>query len=147
MPKFDVDGDLVRKLAALLDETGLVELEFASGENRIRVVRSTGAATAAVAPAPAQPAADRPEQDTAGAEPPPGTVTAPMVGTVYLSPEPGAAPFIKPGDTVTEGQTLLLIEAMKTFNPVRAPRSARIARILVADGSPVEYGEGLVILE
>ncbi len=145
MPKFDVNGDLVRKLAALLDETGLVELEFASGENRIRVVRSTGAATAAVAPA--QPAAARPEQDTAGAEPPPGTVTAPMVGTVYLSPEPGAPPFVKPGDTVTEGQTLLLIEAMKTFNPVRAPRSARIARILVADGSPVEYGEGLVILE
>ena len=147
MPKFDVDGDLVRKLAALLDETGLVELEFASGENRIRVVRSTGAAAAAVAPAPAQPAAARPEQGAAGDEPPPGTVTAPMVGTVYLSPEPGAAPFVNPGDTVTEGQTLLLIEAMKTFNPVRAPRSARIARILVADGSPVEYGEGLVILE
>lgn len=147
MAKFDVDGDLVRKLAALLEETGLVELELASGENRIRVVRSTGAATAAVAPAPAQPAAGQSEQGTAGDEPPPGTVTAPMVGTVYLSPEPGAAPFVNPGDTVTEGQTLLLIEAMKTFNPVRAPRSARIARILVADGSPVEYGEGLVILE
>lgn len=143
MPKFDIDGDLVRKLAALLDETGLVELEFASGENRIRVVRGTAAA----ALAPAQPAVARPEQGAAGAEPPPGTVTAPMVGTVYLSPEPGAPPFVKPGDTVTEGQTLLLIEAMKTFNPVRAPRSARIARILVADGSPVEYGEGLVILE
>lgn len=147
MPKFDVDGDLVRKLAALLDETGLIELEFASGENRIRVVRSTGAATAAVAPAPAPPTAARPEQGAAGDEPSPGTVTAPMVGTVYLSPEPGAAPFVNPGDTVTEGQTLLLIEAMKTFNPVRAPRSGRIARILVADGSPVEYGEALVILE
>ena len=74
-------------------------------------------------------------------------MTAPMVGTVYLSPEPGAPPFVNPGETVTEGQTLLLIEAMKTFNPVRAPSAGRVARVLVADGSPVEYGEGLVILE
>ncbi len=147
MPKFDVDGDLVRKLAALLEETGLIEIEYSSGEDTIRVARSTGAAIAPAAPAPARPTPGRDEEAAAEAVTPPGAVTAPMVGVVYLSPEPGAPPFVKPGDTVTEGQTLLLIEAMKTFNPVRAPQSGRIARILVADGSPVEYGEGLVILE
>ena len=77
----------------------------------------------------------------------PGAVTAPMVGVVYLAPEPGSPPFIKPGDTVSEGETLLLIEAMKTFNPVRAPRGGRVSRILVADKIPVEFGEDLVILE
>ena len=151
MPKFDVDGDLVRKLSALLEETGLSELEFASGDQSIRVARTprqaagqipapapgqaTGQPTAAVAPEPAA-------EETAA-----GTVTAPMVGTVYLSPEPGAPPFVQPGDVVAEGQTLLLIEAMKTFNPVRSPSSGKIQRILVADSSPVEYGEALMILE
>jgi acetyl-CoA carboxylase biotin carboxyl carrier protein len=143
MPNFDVDGDLVRKLATLLEETGLTELEYSSGERRIRVVRG-----AALVPAVPPVRADtRPAESPTAEETDPGAVTAPMVGTIYLSPEPGKAPFVKPGDTVTEGQTLLLIEAMKTFNPVRAPRAGRIARILVADGSPVEYGEGLVILE
>ena len=100
----------------------------------------------AFAPAPAaQPAAKEDEPQATG--PHPGAVTAPMVGVVYLSAEPGSPPFIKPGDTVSEGQTLLLIEAMKTFNPVRAPRSGRVARILVADKVPVEFGEDLVILE
>ena len=143
MAKFDVDGDLVRKLSALLEETGLSELEFASGDLSIRVVRTPRQAAPASAAAPARAAAE------AAPEPPPeeGAVTAPMVGTVYLSPEPGTPPFVKPGDMVTEGQTLLLIEAMKTFNPVRSPRSGRIQRILVADNSPVEYGEALMILE
>jgi acetyl-CoA carboxylase biotin carboxyl carrier protein len=147
MAKFDVDGDLVRKLSALLEETGLSELEFASGDQSIRVARTPpqpagqiatpapSQATAAVAPEPAA-------EETAA-----GTVTAPMVGTVYLSPEPGAPPFVQPGDVVAEGQTLLLIEAMKTFNPVRSPSSGKIQRILVADSSPVEYGEALMILE
>lgn len=144
MPKIDVDADLIRKLAALLDETGLTELEYSSGDEQIRVVRAAAAPAAAAAPPPRA----LPEEALdAGISIDPGAVTAPMVGTVYLSPEPGAPPFVKVGDVVTEGQTLLLIEAMKTFNPVRAPRAARIARILVADGSPVEYGEGLVILE
>ena len=76
-----------------------------------------------------------------------GAVTSPMVGTVYLSPEPGAAPFIKQGDSVSEGQTLMLIEAMKTFNPVKAPRGGKVTKILVENSSPVEYGEPLLILE
>ena len=147
MAKFDVDGDLVRKLSALLEETGLSELEFASGDLSIRVVRAPRQAAGAPAPAPAPTPARAAAE--AAAEPPAqeGAVTAPMVGTVYLSPEPGTPPFVKPGDMVTEGQTLLLIEAMKTFNPVRSPRSGRIQRILVADSSPVEYGEALMILE
>lgn len=145
MPKLDVDGDLIRKLAALLEETGLIEIEYSSGDDRIRVVR--GSSTAAAAGAPQAAPNSDPQAAPAAAEALSGAVTAPMVGTVYLSPEPGAAPFIRAGDMVTEGQTLLLIEAMKTFNPVRAPQSGRVARILVADGSPVEYGEGLVILE
>ncbi len=143
MPKIDVDADLIRKLAALLDETGLTELEYSSGEEQVRVVRSAAPAAAAAPPTRALPE----EEQAAGITVEPGAVTAPMVGTVYLSPEPGAQPFVKTGDTVTEGQTLLLIEAMKTFNPVRAPRSGRISRFLVSDGSPVEYGEALVILE
>ncbi len=144
MPKIDVDADLIRKLAALLDETGLTELEYSSGDEQIRVVRAAAAPAAAAAPPPR---ALPEEAQAAGISIDPGAVTAPMVGTVYLSPEPGAPPFVKIGDVVTEGQTLLLIEAMKTFNPVRAPRSGRISRFLVSDGSPVEYGEALVILE
>jgi acetyl-CoA carboxylase biotin carboxyl carrier protein len=77
----------------------------------------------------------------------PGAVTAPMVGTVYLAPEPGSAPFVSLGDMVIEGQTLLLIEAMKTYNPVRAPRAGKVVRILVMDTAPVEYGEEMIILE
>ncbi len=146
MAKLDVDGELVRKLAALLDETGLTELEYASGEEKIRVVRGAPLPAQAPAPAAAPPTGERPSVEADGNNVP-GAVTAPMVGTVYLSPEPGAPPFVKTGDNITEGQTLLLIEAMKTFNPVRAPRSGRVSRFLVTDGSPVEYGEALVILE
>lgn len=149
MAKLGVDVQLVRKLAALLEETGLVELEVKNGEQSIRLARP-GAAPPAAAPAPAQPmpAATPPSTAQApAAGPNPNAVTAPMVGVVYLSPEPGAPPFVKPGDSVSEGQTVLLIEAMKTFNPVRAPRTGRIARILVADKTPVEYGEELVIIE
>jgi len=141
--KFDVDAALVRKLARLLEDTGLSEIEYTDQGRCIRVARNPGAA-AASAPAPAAaPAAEPPTPSG----PNPDAVTAPMVGVVYLSPEPGAGPFVKAGDTVNEGQTLLLIEAMKTFNPVRAPRAGRVARILVADKTPVEFGEELVILE
>ena len=148
MAKLGVDVQLVRKLAALLEETGLVELEVKSGDQSIRLARA-GAAPTAVAAAPAQPAPAPAAQAaaTAAAGPNPNAVTAPMVGVIYLSPEPGAPPFVKPGDAVTEGQTILLIEAMKTFNPVRAPRAGRVVRILVADKTPVEYGEELVIIE
>lgn len=147
MAKLGVDVQLVRKLAALLEETGLMELEIKSGDQSIRLARPGAAPPAAVPQAqmPAQPAQAAPAAPASG--PSPNAVTAPMVGVVYLSPEPGAPPFVKPGDAVTEGQTILLIEAMKTFNPVRAPRTGRVARILVADKTPVEYGEELVIIE
>lgn len=145
MAKFDVDDALVRKLAGLLEETGLTELEYRQGEQSVRVSRAAaGALVPASAPQVVPPASEEAKPD---AEPHPGAVTAPMVGVIYLAPEPGSPPFVKPGDTVTEGQTLLLIEAMKTFNPVRAPHAGRVVSVLVADKTPVEFGEELVILE
>lgn len=146
------DADLVRSLAELLDQTNLTEIEYDTGSLRIRVARQgmpmavhhmPGAAPAVVAAPPvAQPAAVA--DDDAGH---PGAVTSPMVGVAYLSPEPGAAKFIDVGASVSEGQTLMLIEAMKTFNPIRAPRGGKVTRILVTDGQPVEFGEPLVIIE
>lgn len=144
MAEFDVDDELIRRLSALLEETGLGEIEYAEGERRIRVARGGGAAYA-LPPMPvaaAEPAAEAPAPVDTG-----DAVIAPMVGTVYISPEPGADPFVRPGDTVTEGQALLLIEAMKTFNPIRSPRAGRVVRILVGDATPVEYGEVLMVLE
>ncbi len=144
------DAELVRTLAALLDETNLTEIEYDTGTTRIRVARQghpvtvhhpAHAAPAAVAHPVAQPAQ---AVDDASH---PGAVTSPMVGVAYLSPEPGAAKFIDVGAAVSEGQTLMLIEAMKTFNPIRAPRGGKITRILVTDGQPVEFGEPLVIIE
>jgi acetyl-CoA carboxylase biotin carboxyl carrier protein len=144
MAKFDVDPALVKKLAALLEETGLTEIEYALGEERIRVAKTAGAVQNVAVTAPAAvPAAPIGSPGV----PHPGAVTSPMVGTVYLSQEPGAPPFVRIGDTVAEGQTLLLIEAMKTYNPVRAARPGKVARVLVADGDPVEYGEELMVLE
>ncbi len=144
MAKFDVDEALVRKLAGLLDDAGLTEIEYRAGEQTIRVSRGAGGLAFAPAPSAAIAVKEDESQETGHH---PGAVTAPMVGVVYLAPEPGSPPFIKPGDTVSEGETLLLIEAMKTFNPVRAPRGGRVSRILVADKIPVEFGEDLVILE
>ncbi|NQU68982.1 MAG: acetyl-CoA carboxylase biotin carboxyl carrier protein [Rhodospirillales bacterium] len=145
MTGFNVDDDLVRKLAALLDDTGLSEIEYAKGEESIRVSRAaTGVVSAAMAGAPPVSAAAGSDAQSGSH---PGAVTAPMVGTVYLSPEPGAAAFVSLGDMVIEGQTLLLIEAMKTYNPVRATRAGKVVRILVMDTAPVEYGEELIILE
>jgi acetyl-CoA carboxylase biotin carboxyl carrier protein len=139
-----IDGDLVRALAALLDETGLSEIEYAVGDLRIRVAR--GAAPIAVAAAAAQPASAPTAREPAEG-PPEGAVTSPMVGTAYLSPQPGAAPFVAPGDTVREGQVLLLIEAMKVMNQIHAPRAGRVARFVVTDGAPVEYGQVLLLLD
>jgi acetyl-CoA carboxylase biotin carboxyl carrier protein len=145
MSDFDIDGDLVRRLAALLEETGLTEIEYCAGEQRVRVSRAATGVLSAAAPAGAvsTPVA---ESDTAATSHP-GAVTAPMVGTVYLAPEPGADPFVRVGDQVTEGQTLVLIEAMKTYNPVRAPRGGKVTQIMVADSAPVEYGQDLIIVE
>lgn len=144
MADFDVNEDLIRKLAALLDETGLTEIEYQSGDQVIRVARGMIGAMTAVPMAPPQDPAVPAAAETGSR---PGAVTSPMVGIVYLSPEPGTPPFVNVGDTVSEGQTLLLIEAMKTFNPVRAPRSGKVVEILVAEKTPVEFGEELIVLE
>ncbi|MAI49078.1 MAG: acetyl-CoA carboxylase biotin carboxyl carrier protein subunit [Rhodospirillaceae bacterium] len=148
--KFDVDPDLVRKLAELLGETGLSEIEYESTGRRIRVARQVGgvpvvsvsdSANDAAPPAPANDGSDASGQQK-------GTpIVSPMVGTVFASPEPGADPFVRVGDTIIEGQTVMLIEAMKTYNPIRATKSGRVAQILVGDSTPVEFGEELLLVE
>ena len=145
MPKFDVDDALVRKLATLLGETGLTEIEYEAGEQRIRVSRGGGTTVAVAAPAPAAApvAAAKP---AASDGPPAGAVTSPMVGTAYAAAEPGAAPFVKVGDKVSKGQTLLIIEAMKVMNPIPAPHGGTVQEILFGDARPVEYGEVLMVV-
>lgn len=142
------DKGLIRDLAALLDETGLTEIEWTRGDRTVRVARQP-AAVAAAAPAAAPAAAKPAREDAAAADPEnhPGAVLSPMVGTAYAAPEPGAAPFVEVGVQVSEGQTVLIVEAMKTMNPIPAPRSGVVRRILVSDGAPVEYGEVLMIVE
>jgi acetyl-CoA carboxylase biotin carboxyl carrier protein len=149
MTRIPFDPDAIRALAAVLAETGLTEIEIAEKDNRIRVVRAAPQGMTSVLP-PSAPVV--PTQSVAGAseaEPAshPGAVLSPMVGVVYLSPEPGTPAFVAVGQSVVAGQTLLLIEAMKTFNQIRAPKDGTVARILVANSTPVEYGEALLILE
>ena len=148
------DPAAIRELAEILRETDLTEIELVESDSRIRVARqvtvqavATVAAPQAVAPVAAA-AAPLPSAIAPEAEGPhPGTVTSPMVGVAYLAPEPGATPFITLGARVAQGQTLLLIEAMKTFNQIRAPKAGTVTRILVEAGSPVEYGEPLLVIE
>jgi acetyl-CoA carboxylase biotin carboxyl carrier protein len=150
MPQHDftIDGALVRTLAGLLDETGLSEIEYAVGDKRIRVARTAAPVTAVMPAAPAVAAlAGAVPAPAAVAAEHPGAVKSPMVGTVYLAPQPGAPSFVKVGDKVAEGDVLLIIEAMKVMNQIRAPRAGRVAEIVVGDGSPVEFGQVLVILE
>ena len=149
MAKFDVDSELVKKLAKLLEETGLTEIEYQHFGRRLRVSRRQAGhgGGMVVAAAPALPAGAAPAAAPEIGPETPGAVTAPVVGTVYIAPEPGAPPFVAVGDAVKKGQTLLIIEAMKTMNPVAAPKAGRVARILTVDGAPVEYGEVLMILE
>ena len=146
MTRIPFDPDAIRALAAVLNETGLTEIEIAEKDSRIRVVRATSvpvvAAAPVAAPAVAAPAASAPDEASH-----PGAVVSPMVGVAYLAPEPGAPPFVTVGQSVAAGQTLLLIEAMKTFNQIRAPKAGTVARVLVANSTPVEYGEVLLILE
>ncbi len=139
--KFDVDADLIRELAALVEETGLSEIELGEGDHRVRVV---GGQNAARTPPPAAP----PPVETIAspAAPPPGAVPSPMVGTVFTAPEPGSAPFVSVGDTVAKGDDLFIIEAMKVMNPIRAPFAGTVLEILVEDGGPVEFGETLLVL-
>ena len=147
-----IDHDIIRELADLLTETGLTEIEFERDDTRIRVARNPApvAAAAPVAPmAPMHPA-EKPTLPTPVEENPadnPGVVLSPMVGTAYISAEPGARPYVDIGEAVREGQTILVIEAMKTMNQIPAPRSGTVTQILVDDGQPVEYGEPLMIIE
>ena len=133
------DAELIRALAALLTETGLTEIEYAIGDRRVRVARVSGASapalTAGVSTA------------VAGSIEHPGAVKAPMVGTAFLAPQPGAVPFVRLGEAVADGQPLLIIEAMKVMNQIRAHRPGRVAQILVADAQPVEYGAVLMLIE
>ncbi|MDQ7251537.1 acetyl-CoA carboxylase biotin carboxyl carrier protein [Dongia sedimenti] len=147
MSKFDVDEALVRKLAALLKDTGLSEIEFESEGKRIRVNSGAGAGAVHFPVATAAPVAAAPAAAAKPDGPPAGALTSPMVGTAYLSPEPGAAPFVKAGDRVNKGQTVLIIEAMKVMNPIQAPVSGTVKDILISDGQPVEFGEALMIIQ
>ncbi|WP_310539005.1 acetyl-CoA carboxylase biotin carboxyl carrier protein [Phenylobacterium sp.] len=158
-PADPIDARLVRKLADILTDTGLTEIEVEHSGLKIRVARTLTAAPAqyvqqapmAAAPVAAAPAAAAPAG--AAAEAPAATraagdvVKSPMVGTVYMQPSPEAPPFVKVGDTVTAGQTLMIIEAMKTMNPIPATKAGKVVEILVGDGDPVEFGEPLVVIE
>jgi acetyl-CoA carboxylase biotin carboxyl carrier protein len=148
-PADPIDARLVRRLAAILNDTGLTEIEVERGDLRIKVARNGPAQpmpTVYAAPAVAPASAGAPATRSAEAEHEGDVVNSPMVGTVYLQPEPGAQPFVRVGETVSEGQTLLIIEAMKTMNPIPAPRAGRILEMLVADGQPVEFGELLAVI-
>ena len=138
------DAELIRSLAAVLTETGLTEIEYAIGDRRIRIARAPTGPAPASTPiiAVASPAAVPPTSAELA-----GAVKAPMVGTAYLAPQPGELPLVRLGDIVTEGQPLLIIEAMKVMNEIRAHRPGRIAQILVVDAQPVEYGAILMLIE
>ena len=156
------DADVIRALAGLLSETGLSEIEYAVGDHRIRVARESvsrpvlvnghvngGYANGAAhhPPAADETAEARPQAGLGMRLDDPGLITAPLVGIAYLAAQPGAAPFVRIGDPVEKGQTLLIIEAMKVMNQIRAPRAGRLARILVTDADPVEYGAPLMLIE
>ena len=155
--KQGIDKELIRDLANILNDTDLSEIEVEQDDLRIRVSRAAPPATVyAAAPAPyavpaaapaAAPAIAAPAAAAAPARNPANTVSSPMVGTVYLSPAPGARPFIEVGATVKEGQTILIVEAMKTMNQIPAPKSGKVVEIVVNDAQPVEYGEALVVIE
>ena len=151
MAKFEMDTEFVRKLADILKETHLGEIELADGDRRIRVARPTVTVAAplpmAAPAAPSHEAAGPVKAASSELANHPGVVKSPMVGTVYLAPEPGKPPFVAVGDKVTAGQTLLIIEAMKTFNPIKSPRAGTVKEVLVENAQPVEFGEPLMIVE
>lgn len=148
-----IDAKAIRQLAELLEETGLNEIEVAEGDQMIRVNKGAVVMGGHTAPAYAMPsdpttpqrANTAPQSTTTGDHP--GAVTSPMVGTAYLAPEPGAASFVKKGDTVAAGDTLLIIEAMKVMNPIKASKGGTITQILVESGKPVEFGDVLMVIE
>jgi len=145
-PPASPDPDLIRALARLLAESDLTEIEYAVGDRRVRVTRGpapTTASAGSLAPTGIGASSDGPGTIAAH----PGAVTAPMVGTIYLALQPGAPALVRLGETVAAGQPLLIIEAMKVMNEIRAPRAGRVAQILVADTQPVEYGAMLMVIE
>ncbi len=150
-----VDADLIRELAKLLEETGLSEIEIGEGPQHLRIAREVVGASPAAAPAPVPSLVPAPDIAAVAADGDsgeidashPGAVTSPMVGTLYVAADPGSPPFITPGDEVAEGDTLFIIEAMKTMNPVRAPRAGTVKRVLANNETPVEFGEVLAIIE
>lgn len=149
-----IDSDAIKELAKLLDETGLNEIEVADGDKGIRVSKGGGMVVAGAAPAapvampsdPTTPGQASMESDTV-AHSHPGAITSPMVGTAYLQPEPGAASFVAKGANVKAGDTLIIIEAMKVMNPIKAEKSGTVTQILVEDGQPVEFGDVLMVIE
>ena len=149
-PKNEIDEELVKNLTRLLEENNLTEIEYGRDGWHIRVGRGGGVTVSesrrGSLDADTSPGA-APGPDASSAADNPNAVTSPMVGVVFTGPDTDSPPFVKPGDEVTEGQTLLLIEAMKVFNPITAPKSGRVTEILVANGAPVEFGEPLLILE
>lgn len=145
--KDDVDTDLIRELAEILNDTGLSEIEVGRDDWHIRVAKGVAPVAATVAAAPAAAPAPQAETPAAPAASHPGTVSSPMVGVAYLAPEPGADAFVKVGDSVAQGDTVMIIEAMKVFNNIKAPRAGKVTRIFVADGNPVEFGEPLMVIE
>jgi len=146
-----VDRELIQELTKLLDETGLTEIEIEQDGQRVRVARGATVSPATVIAAPRAAAVPQPVAESVSAPidaaKHPGVVTSPMVGTAYAAAEPGAKPFIEVGSKVKAGDTLLIVEAMKTMNQIPAPRAGTVIQILFEDGQPVEFGEPLVIIE
>lgn len=154
MPKLNVNADLIRQMAEILRDTDLTEIEYGEGETHLRVARQVQVQTTVAAPIAAAPIAAAAAPAAASAAAPassaadhPGVVTSPMVGVAYTSAEPGAPLFVNVGDDVKEGDVILLLEAMKVFNQIKAPRSGKVVQVLVESGSPVEFGEPLMIIE
>ena len=144
---FDLDIDAVRQLAKLLEETGLSEIEYAQGDRKIRCVGQQAQTVQVAAPYPHAPVVAQTVAEAAAPVANGTPVLSPMVGTVYLSPSPGAAPFVKTGDRVKQGDTLLIIEAMKVMNPIKAPNAGVVTQIVAEDAQPIEFGETLVVIE
>ncbi len=148
MAKDKFNSELVRELADLLNDTGLTEIEYGQDDWHIRVAKNVTVNAAAPVAVAAAPAAGAAPADAAGDDANhPGAVTSPMVGVAYMSPDPDSPNFVNVGDSVTEGQTLCLVEAMKVFNPIHAPKAGKVSRVLVTSGSPVEFGDALFIIE
>ena len=148
MTKTEVDKDLIRELAALMEETGLSEIEIENDDDRMRLVRAgTAPAATAAAAAPTPAAAAAPAAGEGDLSGHPGAVVSPIVGTAYNAPSPDDAPFVQIGDKVTAGQTILVIEAMKTFNEIPSPHGGTVRQILFENASPIEYGDVLMIID